>query len=174
MSWREKLLALRRALPDETLIFVFDVAEPALEEFVAQTRDMAPYLPQSYCDFLSFTDGAQMDYFVLFGSGQSQFPPLAKAMDRWRPTVGTLGFVIGEDASGAAFLIRRDGGVVLVGTDPPDLDQAELVATSFDDLLDQVFMGPRYFDLFPQGVRSDNEWVQLLEKHGWLGRRGES
>ena len=56
-----------------------------------------------------------MDYFVLFGSGLSQFPTLRKAMNRWRSIVDTKqGLAVAEDASGAAFVIQRDEVCVCV------------------------------------------------------------
>ena len=51
MNWREKLSTLRQALADDTLMFVFDVAGAAPEDFIEQVRDIAPYLPESYLEF---------------------------------------------------------------------------------------------------------------------------
>lgn len=171
MSWREKLLMLRESREREKgLLFVFDVApEGASEEFLRSLREQAPFVAPEYIEFLRLTDGAQLDYFLIHGSDGSPFGSVRRTNMRWKEVIdATQELVIASDAAGSAFVMRKDGRILQFPNDPPDREQAVFVAPSFDSLLDEVFMGDRYFSLFPFGVSDDNDWVAFLTRQGWI------
>lgn len=165
--WRDKLAVLRRQPQEPPLLFVFSSSDqPAPVDHIAAVQARAPFVPPSYLDFLQITDGAQFDFFVLYGSGQSQFRSLADANESWSRVVDlSKSLVIGEDAGGNAFILDEDGRVRRMRTDPPD--KSFVVAESFDDLLDTVFMGPRYIDLV-QEIDEDNAWWPVLRENKWV------
>lgn len=141
------------------------LTSPAPEEFVEQVKQRWPSAPLSYLEFLSETDGAQLDLFVLYGSGNSQFPSLIDVNDRRGATKSDSDIFIGEDASGEAFLLSSNAAVHSVSSDPPG--ERLLVAANFDDLLDQVFMGPRYIDYF-HTPRGHTDWIDFMKEQQWL------
>jgi hypothetical protein len=164
--WREKLQALRARPQNPPLMFVFWVTDPAPAEHLAAIRARAPFVPESYLDFLRLTDGAQFDFFVLYGSGQTQFRSLKEANESWEPVVDlSRSLVIGEDAVGNAFVLDEDGRIRRVSNDPPGRD--EVVAESFDALLDSGFMGPRYAKLVGT-ITDDNIWWSILRENAWV------
>lgn len=170
MTWQTKIKILKNALPErENLRFVFDYAKQgAPEDFISDLRRQYPFVPESYVDLLRLTDGLQLDYFTIFGSGQSPFPSLSEANHAWRRQLeASKNLVVAEDASGSAFVLRDDAKIFLISTEAPE-EQATFVAWSFDDLLDEVFMGPRYLSLFPYGPRPDNDWLTFLLDQRWI------
>ena len=167
MSWESKLARLRSLEGErEELAIVFGSAPSASAEALgAIQRDLAD-VPPDYIDFLRQTDGLQIDMNVLAGSGGSGFPSLKRLDARWRQVIGERGgCVIGEDAAGAAFLVTPRGEISLVDGDPPH--RVRELAGSFEEFLDEVLLGPRYQDLFPNGLYEGNEWWPLLRAEGW-------
>lgn len=167
MGWRRKLDILAAAADeDENLVAVFErAAAGAPARFLSDLQRRFAFLPAEYLEFLAFSDGIQLDQFVLFGSGESTFPALSGLERRWN-CVLPRAFPIGEDSGGGVFLLGPDGKVRLAAPQPPH--QEDEVAASFPALLDEVFMGPGYLGLFPYGPYADNEWLNFLGKQGWL------
>ncbi|HET7437143.1 MAG TPA: hypothetical protein VFN10_20720 [Thermoanaerobaculia bacterium] len=48
------------------------------------------------------------------------------------------------------------------------MEFARTVAAFLGEPLDTVFMGPGYFTLFPNGVREDNDWLNILKRRNWI------
>jgi hypothetical protein len=168
MSWPEKLETLRRIAPtDPNLMLLFDIGAGASEEFLNSVRALAHYAPDSYIEFLRRTDGAQFDWFVFYGSGNS-FPSLSDSVKRWLPTLDVAdGLVIGEDSGGAVFAIEKGGRILQISADPPALEIRRPIADDFDECMDQVIMGPRYRTQFPFGLRDPDHWLDFLIEQGW-------
>jgi hypothetical protein len=168
MDWRDKLLATQDMLskkPELTLVFsLADRGAP--ESALRRRRETFPYLPTEYLDFLSLTDGAQFDMCVMFGTGSSTFPSLNDLQRSWAPVLcPDESFAFGEDSSGSAFVFDSTGTVFLY--DVRQDGTSKKVANTFMDLLSEVFMGSKYFELYPFGV-APNEWTNYLEEQGWL------
>ncbi|MBK9373259.1 MAG: SMI1/KNR4 family protein [Holophagales bacterium] len=167
MNWESKLAKLRGLEGErEELAIIFGSAPSASAEALDAIRRDVAGVPAEYIDFLRQTDGLQIDMNVLAGSGGSGFPSLKRLDARWRPVIGERGgCVVGEDAAGAAFLVTPSGAISLVDADPPH--RVRTIASSFEEFLGEVLLGPRYQDLFPNGLYEGNEWWPLLRAEGW-------
>lgn len=146
------------------ILFSGFTAEGAREEFLDQLRRRWPFVPDSYLKFLSVTDGAQIDLFVLYGSGRSSYPGIFSENARANRSYSNDALAIGEDASGGEFVMLSNGAIQVHRSDPPE--PPELVAANFDDLLDQVMLGPRYYAFFGK-PRKHTDWGDFLHEEGW-------
>ncbi|HXK59512.1 MAG TPA: SMI1/KNR4 family protein [Acidobacteriota bacterium] len=167
MVWKEKIAALIADRDKrDALKMLFDCAANGCpDEFIQTLVEKFPFLPADYLEFLRFTDGAQLDLFVLFGSGESSFPPLESLMRRWAEVLPPReACPIGEDSGGGVFWIAPDGRVHLHYIDSAE---SEALAQSYGELLSEVFLGPRYLSLFPRGATARNEWLLYLREKGW-------
>lgn len=168
MTWRSKLDKVRELVPSrEDLIPIFECTEAgAPAEFTDWLRSEYPFADEEYLGFLAYTDGAQLGTFVLAGSGQSTLPAIPSLIRTWRESVDVKAYLpIGEDASGAVFLLGRAGDVTLEETEPSA--GRERVAASFEEFLGEVLMGRRYLSLFPDGTFPDDTWFAMLAEQGW-------
>jgi len=166
MTWQQKIGRIRELADGNMTVVLFAGLTPkgAPAEFLDELRKRWPFLPDSYVTFLSVTDGAQFDLFVLFGSGRSPYPAIFPENDRRERDERTSGIAIGEDASGGEFVILPNGIIQILRSDPPE--PPDTVAANFDDLLDQVMLGPRYHSFFGK-ARKHTDWGDFLRKEGW-------
>jgi len=51
--------------------------------------------------------------------------------------------------------------------EPQPLHTPRKIAESFAVLLDGVFIGPTYLDLFAFGAYDGSQWFQFMKKHSW-------
>jgi len=167
MNWELKLARLCSLEGDrEELAIVFGSAPGATAEALDAIQRGVAGLPAEYIRFLAQTDGLQIDMNILAGTGKSDFPSLKRLEKRWREVIQERGgYVIGEDAAGAGFLLTPSGAIVLVDADPPHASRT--IARSFAEFLDEVLLGPRYQVLFPNGLYEGNVWWPLLRAEGW-------
>ncbi len=81
-DWAAKLVQTRAALgqtPKLTIVFdLSDSAAPA--EFIQKLQHEWPFVDEEYLRFLELSDGAQIGWCVLYGSGNSTFTPLLETL----------------------------------------------------------------------------------------------
>jgi len=176
MSWINKFQVTRDASEQNPRLgIVFDSAGPASEVFLASLKERYSFIAEEYLTFLRQSDGAQIWMYVLAGSGESTFPSIDRLIERWNANLGTAALIvpIGEDPSGSCLALTEDGRVVLLDFKMDSPDEAEAIATSFDEFLDKVLMGNKYPSLFIGGLTPDheNEWTEYLREQGWLESR---
>jgi hypothetical protein len=172
MAWGDKLEITRAALSEKPeLAIAFSDAKGASEQFVESLRRELPFVDNAYLDFLRATDGVQIDMFVLFGSGGSEFTSLTEGTKRWGPLLEGTGWLpIGEDPSGGCIAITQEGRIVLLHLSMPEPNHAKEVAEGFSEFLDEILMGPRFVELFPGEWTNEheNEWTQHMREQGWM------
>lgn len=172
MTWESKLAETVEAVKDNLKLgMVFDTAEPANSEFLANLKASHPYLDDDYVRFLSISDGAQIWWYVLAGSGQSSLTSLETLEARWKPSIEQFGvFPIGEDPAGACVAITQDGRVVQFDYRAETESDLVELAPSFDAFLDEVLMGERYYSLFdvPPSEIEDNHWLEFMKQKEWI------
>jgi hypothetical protein len=165
MNWQEKLSLLRElAESDPEVSQLFEMPERGTtSHFLRKLRKEFAWLPASYEAFLRYTDGAQIDTFVLAGSEQSDLLSIDSLMELWSDNTELVGCLpIGEDADGSVLFLAPSGTVRSLGTDPPA--GAMDLAPSFDVFLDEMLLGPRYSELWPYGLPAGDAWQAILGK----------
>src|SRR5687767_5381539 len=109
MSWREKIHKTKAALVEhDELSIVFSCSDHGMPaELLESLRRHFPFVDPEYLDFLSLSDGIQIDMFVLFGSGESAFSPIESALKRWSHIINEArAMPIGEDPSGSCIAMN--------------------------------------------------------------------
>lgn len=166
MNWKEKIEKLKNLQNErEELALYFMPADPSPPEFVNKIKFEYPFIPDSYIDFLRYSDGIQLHWFILFGSGESSFEPIEKSIKSWAHYLDLKEYYpIGKDSSGDTFLLKKDE-VYLISTDPPY--SMEYITRSFDELLSNYFLGASYPKLFSNKTYEKNDWYRMLKDLKW-------
>jgi hypothetical protein len=171
----EKLEVLKKArAAGELTIHFWWPGKGAPNEFVHDLNDYG-WLPKDYIQFLTGSDGASFDNFVLYGSGIPRpRQSVWKLRNLWAKFVPMADvFPIGVDPNGSVFCICREGCVLRYSSEPPF--SAEHIADDFASLVCDVFLGERFLAYFgeldPKETVGD-EWVEFLQRQGWLHLRG--
>jgi len=172
VGWKEKLQIVKASVNErEDLMIVFQAVTGAPKRFIKGIYADFPFLGESYGEFLEETDGAQIDMFMLFGSGISGFSSVRKEFQEWGRILEGSGWLpIGKDALGDTFILTESGRVVLVDYQMDRVSDGRLIANSFDEFLDEVLMGGRFSELFPSGwgQEDENEWTLFMREQGWF------
>lgn len=147
------------------LVMHFEYAPPAPTQFIEQMVTDFPYVPSNYLEFLRYSDGIRLDWFVLFGSGESKFQSVHALSKRWQPIIGERRMLpIGENADGDVFVLT---GSTLELLPQPQYGESKVLTTDFDELLNDFFLGAKFPHLFGDQVRPDDGWLALLRELGW-------
>jgi hypothetical protein len=129
-----------------------------------------PFVDPEYREFLRFSNGLQIDMYNFFSCYDSGQNSIAKAVQRWKPTIGDEGLPIGEDPSGDGILLCKDGRIRLVNIYLNNAMEGRVLAISFSDFMSDVLMGPLFPSLFPKGwnVYHENKWTQFMRHNKWI------
>lgn len=172
MTWKQKISQVKQLLllRDE-LNIVFADSLCASESAVKHLKLQYPFVDEELLAFLRLTDGVQIDFFVLFGVGESRFTSIQTAAQRWSFLLNPIEAIpIGEDPAGSCFAMFPDKSVVAVDHTMNNLHQGRVLATSFSEFLGDVLMGAKFPSLFPGSSPADheNEWTRFLRDQDWL------
>jgi len=166
MNWKAKLEILMRLFERRPeLEMYFSVAPAAPVQFLERLRAEYPFLPNSYLELLGISDGIQLHWFVIGGSGESEFPSLEALTKRWQPRIGDRRVLpIGHDASGDAFVLT-ESGIELIPQ--PQYGEAIVLTMDFDELIGEYFLGTKYPLMFDGEPAVDDPWWALIRELGW-------
>lgn len=146
-------------------------------QFLEKLKKEYPFTPQSYIDFLEYTNGADIaqcrfleeNNFDVYTSQYS----LSYPKQNW--------LVFGFDAGGRPLLINLCGNVCL-GEKYSTNEEFIHLANSFSEFLTEVIMGQNYallFDIEPCDKRDfyieeigEDPWLAFLVKQNWINLRG--
>jgi hypothetical protein len=172
MLWKQKISHVKQLLPlRNELNIVFADSPGASEVAINRLKLQYPFVDEEFLAFLRLTNGVQIDFFVLFGVGESRFTSIQIAAQRWSFLLNPIEAIpIGEDPVGSCFAIIQDKSVVVVDYTMSDLYQGRVLATSFSEFLGDVLMGEKFPSLFPGSwaAEYENEWTRFLRDQGWL------
>lgn len=166
MNWKKKVEALTHLSGERPeLEMYFAVAPPAPQHFLNELRGNYPFIPGSYLEFLRISDGIQLHWFWLGGSGESDFESVNKLIKRWKPIIGERAMLpIGEESSGDAFVLTETTIEILP---QPRYGDSKVLTTDFDELMNEFFLGRKYPLMFSKGPSTDDPWLALLRELGW-------
>lgn len=147
------------------LAMYFAVAPPAPERFVDELRANYPIVPDGYVELLRISDGIQLHWFSLAGSGESQFQSLYLLVERLKWRMGDRRVLpIGLDASGDAIVLTESTIELLP---QPQYGGPKMLTTNFDELIGEFFLGKKYPLMFDGRPAVDDPWLALLRELEW-------
>lgn len=166
MNWKKKVEVLTHLSEERPeLAMYFAVAPPAPHHFLDELKVTYPFIPESYLELLSITDGIQLHWFALAGSGESQFQSLYALTElvKWRMG-GRRMLPIGLDANGDAIVLTESTIELLP---QPQYGGPQVLTTDFNELVGEFFLGKKYPLMFDGRPSPEDPWFALLRELRW-------
>lgn len=184
MNWQEKIAVTQELLDTvDSLDIHFRLTDGATNSFLESMRQRFPFVDDEYLSFLKLSNGARLDLCVLFGSGEDpdpSFPSVIADLEsmrddleytEWQQIAADDGVIpIGRDSGCSRFLMMPNKEIILVDVIRQTPAVGRVIAQSFAELLEDVFMGEHFDDLFyPNKLTLEDEdaWTQHLRQQGW-------
>lgn len=174
ISWQQKLRSLINAresgLEEIAIGLETDVplSQAEVNQYVSNSRLL---VPGELVELYRITDGLVIGthFFIagIFSTKHGLQRTLAQLNDLFGDIAGQceshgVSLIIGSNQASGDLAIDKEGTVVAIW--PRDPREADILASSLDEFLDNVCLGSGYLKVFP----TDTLWFPLLEKIGLI------